>query len=178
MKWVAVASAVFIVGVFVALGPQQLRMYKEHDVATALARKASIKAATCKAVGDYPFSIRGKVLVTGPSGPYMLDGSIDNFLSQGTRKTEYRGPVTVFFLDLENVEIGKYSISGQSGYQQRANICVVQFNGIEDTGTAVSAHVIWGQEPSYTRPVGNSPSFGNLEQAAIVWIHSTPQTDN
>jgi hypothetical protein len=136
----------------------------------ALAQRAKEKVADCKTAGDKPLERKSKSLVWDLEADslYRAHGLIGDLgYSNGG------GPVTVFFVSAQKkVQVGTYSISHQPAYREWVDVCVVEFSDPTGSGTVVGSHEVVSLDPRRSRPVQQSPEFGDPAPPVADWIRS------
>ena len=79
--------------------------------------------------------------------------------------------ITMFcILKRENIEVGRYSISGQPAYKEKMSIRVVYWPEKVSAGTAI----VFGGDPPKSRPVKYSPEHGSAVKVKD-WIRKLPR---
>ena len=158
-------SSLFLLLLMGACGPSEEQR--------ALVQRAKERVPDCKAVGDKPFARKSKSLVWDSEADSLYRAH--DLLGDQLAYSHGGGPVTVFFVSAQQKQqVGTYSISGQPAYREWVDVCVVEFSEPTGAGRVLASHEVVSLDPRKTRPVQQSPEFGDPAPPVADWIRSLP----
>jgi hypothetical protein len=140
---------------------------------SAVFKKAVALVDACKLKGDQPIVRSTQCLVYPASDatPHPAEA----LLKDHVRFRFEPGPVTVYLVsESRRQQVGTYSVSNQPAYREWVDVYVVQFDGLEVPGQPIGCHEVVSLDPRSSRPVQNTPEFGDPTPPLAAWIASQP----
>jgi hypothetical protein len=165
MKGLKIVAALSIVGIVIWYGNVS---HKETVAQRAIVNEVRGLVDACRNSGD-AVTIAGKVLVwdmraDSRSGAHgMLPGTL--------KAASIDRPITVFMvMGQRDEKVGTYSISGQPAYRQYMDVAVAYWPEKKPVGF----HSVVSREPRSSRPVQQTPEYGDPNEPIARWIASLP----
>lgn len=160
-----------VIAVVVALIWLGVASHKETEKQRTIVNEVRSLIDECKKIGDAPISVRGKYLVWDVTKDSR--SAAHGKLSREIRASSSDSQITVFMvLPERNVMVGRYSISHEPAYRQYMDVCVTYW----PEKKAVGMHSVVSKKPRSSRPVQQSPEYGDPNEPIVRWINSLPRT--
>jgi hypothetical protein len=161
MKTAKVLAVLAVVGLIVWYGTVS---HKETVAQRAIVNEVRGLIQDCRTAGD-KVTVTGKALVwdmrsDSRSGAHGMISS-----SRQAKSTDK--PITVFMVMGErNEQVGTYSISHQPAYRQYMDVAVAVWPDKKPVGF----HSVVSKEPRSSRPVQQTPEYGDPNEPIARWI--------
>lgn len=164
LRWFAV-TFFFLMGIFFTFLGVTIQFKTEWCRAIVENVRPLVEVAKAQEVTETAISIRGS--------PLVWDMTTDSGWVGTLPLIKRPQCITLFIITAKHdFQTGTYSISGQPGYRQVADIVVIYWPEKEIVGM----RAVGGEFPPEFRPVEQRPEYGNLDKGVAEWVDSLPMS--